>query len=298
MTIPTEMNKEEQQLTQLRNSIFAVQQVIEALMANPTEEMTKQAQTLEASLTANIAKYPDNIRNQVTVPCLAMELSLKQFVSCAPTIKLLKDDVRKIVGSLKNYPVLIHGESGVGKELIARALHGRKTGKFIAMNCAALSPDLIASELFGHKKGSFTGAIEDKVGLFQAAFNGTLFLDEIGDMNLDLQAKLLRVIQESRIRRLGDTEEIKINCQIVCASHRRLGDMVESGAFRLDLHRRLSVLELTVPPLRERAEDIPLICKSLNRAFPIAEGLKTMELKGNVRDLQAMIARWEVFGRL
>lgn len=97
MTIPTEMNKEEQQLTQLRNSIFAVQQVIEALMANPTEEMTKQAQTLEASLTANIAKYPDNIRNQVTVPCLAMELSLKQFVSCAPTIKLLKDEDRKSV---------------------------------------------------------------------------------------------------------------------------------------------------------------------------------------------------------
>lgn len=290
--------QEAEQLQAVHQSLLSLQNVINALQANPNSETNVQVKNLEKSMVDLVKKQSPAIQKQIVIPCLEAEVALSKFITTDPKMLSLKNDVRKIVGRNVNYPILIHGESGTGKELIAHALHGRKEGPFVAMNCAALSPDLIASELFGHRKGSFTGAIDDKIGLMQYAAMGTLFLDEIGDMNLDLQAKLLRAIQEKKIRRLGDTKEIDINCQIVCASHRKLDLMVEDGTFRLDLYKRLSVIELFLTPLRERKHDIKLILTHFNKDFPFDESMSTLPLTGNVRDLETMVKRWEVFGRI
>src|SRR5208337_2745541 len=156
--------------------------------------------------------------------------------------------------------VLIRGESGTGKELVARAIHSRSpraNGPFVAVNCAAFSRELVESELFGHEKGSFTGAIARREGKFEAAEGGTLFLDEIGDMNLETQAKLLRVIQEKRFERIGGNQSLSANVRIIAATNQDLETMVTEGRFREDLYYRIKVVEIRVPPLRERREDIP-----------------------------------------
>jgi two-component system, NtrC family, response regulator AtoC len=157
--------------------------------------------------------------------------------------------------------VLITGESGVGKELIARALHSRsrRTGAFVAVNCGAIPENLLESELFGHKRGAFTDAVQDRRGLFEEAANGTLFLDEIGELPLGLQVKLLRVLQDEHIRRLGDVKDIQVDVRIVAATHRDLVAETRAGRFREDLFYRLNVLSIHVPALRERREDIPLL---------------------------------------
>ncbi|MCB0321386.1 MAG: sigma-54-dependent Fis family transcriptional regulator, partial [Bdellovibrionales bacterium] len=162
-------------------------------------------------------------------------------------------------------PVLVRGESGVGKELIARAIHecGRRAKRpFVVQNCSAIHENLLESELFGHVKGSFTGAVKDKAGLFEVANGGTLFLDELGEMSLALQAKLLRVIEYGTFTRVGSSDEVKVDVRIVGATHRHLEEMAEKGTFREDLFYRLNVLSITVPPLRERAEDIPLLAQA------------------------------------
>jgi two-component system, NtrC family, nitrogen regulation response regulator NtrX len=156
--------------------------------------------------------------------------------------------------------VLIRGESGTGKELVAKAIHFRSPrakGPFVAVNCAAFSRELVESELFGHEKGSFTGAIARREGKFEAAEGGTLFLDEIGDMNLETQAKLLRVIQEKRFERIGGNQSLSANVRIIAATNQDLEAMVADGRFREDLYYRIKVVEIRVPPLRERREDIP-----------------------------------------
>jgi transcriptional regulator with GAF, ATPase, and Fis domain len=160
-------------------------------------------------------------------------------------------------------PVFVHGESGTGKELIARAIHFNspraKSGKFVSENCSAIPDTLLESELFGHEKGAFTGAVASKVGLFELAHRGTLFLDEIGDMSVDMQKKVLRAIQEGEIRRVGGKDLIKVDVRIISASNKDLGELITSGAFREDLYYRLNVVQITLPPLRDRKEDIPLL---------------------------------------
>jgi transcriptional regulator with PAS, ATPase and Fis domain len=159
-------------------------------------------------------------------------------------------------------PVLVTGESGTGKELVAGAIHslsGRKAGPFLAINCSAIPETLLESELFGHVKGAFTGAVKDKIGIFQAANGGTLFLDEVGDMSPLLQLKLLRVLQEQEIRRVGDERPIKVNVRIVAATNQDLKGQIRSGAMREDFYYRIHVFEITLPPLRARREDIPLL---------------------------------------
>ncbi len=203
--------------------------------------------------------------------------------------------------------VFIGGESGAGKEVFAKYIHEtshRKNGPFIAINCSAIPENLLESELFGHAKGAFTGANDKKVGLFEEAENGTLFLDEIGDLCLSLQAKLLRVLQEKKIKRVGENQYRSINCRIISASHKNLMTEVNEKKFREDLYFRLNVIPLNVPPLRERPEDIMLLadfflnkfikenkCGSKYFADEAKTYIQTNPWRGNVRELENAVER-------
>ncbi len=202
--------------------------------------------------------------------------------------------------------VLIHGESGTGKELVAKALHDfspRSKGPFIAINCTAIPKDLLESTLFGHKRGAFTGATSDQDGKFILAHGGTLFLDEIGDLSLDLQAKLLRVIQERVVEPLGSKTPKKIDVRIICASHKRIDDLVKKGLFREDLKYRIQVAEIDLPPLRERVEDVELLVghftKVYNEKYNLSryfqqrtiDVLKKYSWPGNIRELSNVVEK-------
>ena len=166
--------------------------------------------------------------------------------------------------------ILITGESGTGKEIVARAIHQispRRSGPFFAVNCAAMPESLIESELFGHEKGAFTGAVERRAGCFELARGGTLLLDEIGDMPMNTQAKLLRILEEGRVRRLGSAREIELDVRVLASTNKNLRDVIAKGAFREDLFFRLNVFEVHLPPLRERKEDIPLLVRELLSAL-------------------------------
>ena len=209
--------------------------------------------------------------------------------------------------------VLLHGETGTGKELIARAIHNlssRRHRTFVGINCAAIPSGLLESELFGHEKGAFTGAIMQRKGRFELADEGSLFLDEIGDISLELQPKLLRAVQEQEFERLGNSKTIHVNVRIIAATHRDLGDMIREQKFREDLFYRLNVFPIEIPPLRERREDIPLLVnhfvsklaprmgkriKSISRQA--MEMLTNCPWKGNVRELANFIERAVIFTR-
>ena len=185
-------------------------------------------------------------------------------------------------------PVYIAGESGTGKELAARLIHelGPRADKpFIPVNCGAIPDSLMESEFFGHKKGSFTGAVTDKEGLFKAADAGTLFLDEVGDLPLSMQVKLLRAIQEKSVRPVGAQNEIKVDVRILSATHKNLHDLVAQGKFRQDLYYRLNVIELVIPPLRDRVEDIPLLAEALCQKLADNMGMKPPRLAANSQEL-------------
>ncbi len=204
-------------------------------------------------------------------------------------------------------PVYISGESGSGKELVARLIHQqspRHERPFIAINCGAIPHELMESEFFGHKKGSFTGAHSDKQGLFQAAEGGTLFLDEVADLPQSLQVKLLRAIQEKKIRPVGDHQEISVDIRLLSATHKDLGKMVQEGLFRQDLYYRINVIELRVPPLRERNDDIPLLTRHIlqrqanDNGLPVPDissqallALQNYYFPGNVRELENILER-------
>jgi transcriptional regulator with PAS, ATPase and Fis domain len=203
--------------------------------------------------------------------------------------------------------VLIGGESGTGKELIARAVHQqsqRRPKPFVAVNCAAISETLIESELFGHERGAFTGAVEKHIGKFELANTGVLFLDEIGSLRLEMQAKLLRILQEREFERVGGTKTVRIDVRIVAASNEILFDMVKAKAFREDLYYRLNVIQILVPPLRERKDDIPMLIDHFlakyNREFnrkvqgfnqAAMQALVHYYWPGNVRELENVIER-------
>ncbi len=204
-------------------------------------------------------------------------------------------------------PVHIHGESGTGKELVARMIHDqgpRASAPFVPVNCGAIPAELMESELFGHRKGSFTGAVADKVGLIQSAHDGTLFLDEIGDLPLAMQVKLLRVIQEKTVRRVGDSKETPVDVRLLSATHSNLTQLVAENRFREDLFYRINVIGLPVPPLRERGDDIELLARVFLRRFAKRNGtpgyslssaaetaLREYGFPGNVRELENILER-------
>ncbi len=220
-------------------------------------------------------------------------------------MKKIMSDVKRIAGSMAN--VLITGESGTGKEIIARSIHIHSSFKnktFIPVNCGAIPEDLMESEMFGHKKGSFTGAIADKKGFFESADGGTLFLDEVGELPLRMQPKLLRVLQEKTIRMVGAVTDKKVNVRLISATNRNLWEMVQKGNFREDLFYRLNVVNIHLPPLRERKEDISLLvnhfivkyCKKLDKPIktlsnPLMEKLQSYDYPGNIRELENLIER-------
>jgi formate hydrogenlyase transcriptional activator len=222
------------------------------------------------------------------------------------TAELIKK-YKPLRGAYTESAVLIYGETGTGKELIARAVHNlstRKASAFVKLNCAAIPTGLLESELFGHERGAFTGAMAQRVGRFELAHKGTIFLDEIGEIPLELQPKLLRVLQEREFERLGSSRTLRSDARLIAATNRDLGQMVEEGKFRADLYYRLNVFPVRVPPLRERPEDIPLLVRHFVHQFSrrndrLIESIpsQTMDLlmryhwPGNVRELQNIIER-------
>jgi two-component system response regulator PilR (NtrC family) len=220
-------------------------------------------------------------------------------------IQTLRHQARKLARS--QAPVFIQGESGSGKELVARTIHQqgpRCDGPFIAVNCGAIPSELMESEFFGHKKGSFTGAVDNKAGLFQSANGGTLFLDEIADLPLPMQVKLLRAIQEKAVRPVGDSHEVPVDIRVLSATHKDLPGLVQEGLFRQDLFYRINVIEIRVPPLRERRGDVALLARHvllrIARAYectPIVltdaaiDYLKGYHFPGNVRELENILER-------
>jgi transcriptional regulator with GAF, ATPase, and Fis domain len=229
--------------------------------------------------------------------------TLRKFITKSPDMLKMKVEVERL--SPHEDPVLIQGPTGTGKELIAKALHGdRPKDRFIALNCAGLPETLVESELFGHEKGAFTGANAQKAGLMTRAEGGTLFLDEIGELPMSIQPKLLRAIQEKKIRKVGGEQEFTVNCRIVAATHRNLWDMTKArpAMFREDLYFRLSVFVLRTLPLEQRIGDIPLIIGELDKEERIkdldefCDKINPKKLQGNVRTLEAIVRRYYVLG--
>jgi len=227
------------------------------------------------------------------------------MVGMSSKMQKIREVIEQVSGS--NIKVLILGETGTGKELVARALHctgSRKNGPFVSVNCNALTETLLESELFGHEKGAFSGAASMKKGRFELADEGTLFLDEIGELSQALQVKLLRVLQEKVFERVGGVELISVNIRVIAATNKKLKEEVEKGRFREDLFYRLEVIEIEVPPLRDRIEDIPLLVKHFVKKFSAKEKKKINEVQksfmnclmdhnwhGNIRELENVIER-------
>ena len=233
-----------------------------------------------------------------------------QMVGESAALKKIQDMIEKV--AVSDARVLITGPNGAGKELVAHAIHAqsnRNKGPMVEVNCAAIPSELIESELFGHVKGSFTGAIKDKQGKFELANNGTIFLDEIGDMSLIAQAKVLRVLQESKVSPVGSDKEIKVDVRVLAATNKNMQQEIEAGRFREDLYHRLSVIEVYVPSLDERKEDIPLLVEHFTRLIaeeygnapkefsPASlEALQNFSWTGNIRELRNVIERLIILG--
>ncbi|QUX97451.1 response regulator [Marinomonas sp. CT5] len=262
------------------------------------EDQNQSKPSPKNDATVSLSNVPKN-------EALTLGTPASGIIGQCPPMEELFNDMRKIAGT--DVTVLIRGESGTGKELVAKALHNlsrRHNHPIISVNCAAIPENLIESELFGHEKGAFTGANSSHDGLIYAADKGTLFLDEIGELPLEAQARLLRVLQEGEIRKVGATQSTKVNIRLITATHRNLIDMVKNGLFREDLYYRLYVMELLLPPLREREDDISMLAKILlekaclkhnkpiykyNQAFDRA--IRSHHWPGNVRELENAIER-------
>lgn len=247
--------------------------------------------------------------NQLVDLITGSALVLKYFITEDPQTLDMKSDALKL--SYVSDEVLITGETGTGKEIIARSMLGDRTGKFIAVNCAGLPENLIESELFGHAKGSFTGADSSKVGMLTAAKDGVLFLDEIGELPLSVQGKLLRALQEKRIRPVGANQEVEVSCRFVCATHRNLIEMVKENRFRQDLYARISTFELHIKPLKDRKKDIIPILLAVGRVLKIESKASEfiekykeqissgeLDLSLNVRSLERMLKRYNTLGKI
>jgi two-component system response regulator AtoC len=290
-----------------------VDTAIECLKAGAYDYISKPFKPDEVKLT--LRKAEEKLRLQQENVVLRRELGRQKdggkIVHRSTVMKRVLDLVARVAEV--NSPVLITGETGTGKELIARQLHQqspRRKKPFVAVNCGAIAQGLIESELFGHARGAFTGAVQQKAGLFEAADGGTLFLDEIGELPLELQPKLLRVLQEGEVRRVGETKPRQVDVRVLAATARDLRKAVDEGEFRDDLFFRLAVVEIHIPPLRERREDILLLAEYFISGIAVREGrpapklgseveqvLSSYAWPGNVRELANFVERTMIFNR-
>jgi DNA-binding NtrC family response regulator len=285
----------------------SIDQAVQAVKEGAYDYINKPFKIDEILLTIEKALEERHLRHEVST--LRQELRTRyhfeNLIGKSRAMQEIFGLIEQVAGSRST--VMVYGKSGTGKELVAKAIHynsPRSTKAFVAVNCAAIPAELLESELFGHEKGAFTGAIATKVGKFELATGGTLFLDEIGHMRLDLQAKILRALQEREIERVGGTRTIKIDVRVLAATNRDLKKGIEEGTFREDLYYRLNVVPITLPPLRQRREDIPLLVEHFitkyNREFVrkvkgfsagATAALYQYDWPGNVRELENVIER-------
>ena len=281
-----------------------IETAVEAIKKGAFDFIPKPPDLNRLLITLRNALDKKNLATENKVLKKAVKIQNQMIGESAPMLEV-KDMIEKVAPT--NARVLITGENGTGKELVARQLHElspRNRGPFIEVNCAAIPAELIESQLFGHEKGSFTSAIKQKKGDFELADSGTLFLDEIGDMSLPAQAKVLRALQENKIVRVGGEKEIPVNVRILAATNKNLKSEIEKGNFREDLYHRLSVIVINVPPLRERKDDIPLlvgnfleiIAQDMGKPVPTfepeaLEALKQYQWTGNIRELRNIVER-------
>lgn len=280
---------------------------IEAMKMGAYDYLTKPFKIDEVRINiANALKSRNlEVENRVLKKELNKEYSYQNIIGNSDVMHRIFELVKRVSSAPTN--ILITGESGTGKEVVAKAIHYNspiKDKPFVTINCGAIPESLMESEMFGHKKGSFTGAVTDKAGLFEVADGGTLFLDEVGELPLSIQVKLLRSLQERIIRRVGSVEDIKVEVRIIAATNRDLEQMVAQGTFRQDLYYRLNVINITMPPLRDRRDDIPLLATHFLKKYnerlgknigaisdEVMEILKRYDYPGNVRELENIIER-------
>tara|TARA_B100001248_G_scaffold260619_1_gene249357 strand:- start:1234 stop:2643 length:1410 start_codon:yes stop_codon:yes gene_type:complete len=280
---------------------------VEAMKLGAYDYLTKPFKIDEVRILINNALRAQALEseNRTLKKELGKEYNFSNLIGNSDAMHRVFDIVKRVAATPTN--VLIVGESGTGKEMVAKAIHYNSSEKdkpFVTVNCGAIPESLMESEMFGHKKGSFTGAVSDKPGLFEVADGGTLFLDEVGELPLSIQVKLLRAIQERVIRRVGGTDDIKVDIRLIAATNQDLEDMVKKGTFREDLYYRLNVIQLRMPPLRERKDDIPVLAKHFLKKYNERLGksvngiseeamsqLKTYHYPGNVRELENIMER-------
>jgi len=280
---------------------------VEAMKMGAYDYITKPFKIDEVRINIANALRSRNleVENRVLRKELQKEYSFQNLVGNSEAMHKIFELIRKVSDSPTN--VLVTGESGTGKEMVAKAIHYNsplKDRPFVSVNCGAIPENLVESELFGHKKGSFTGAVTDKDGLFEVADGGTLFLDEIGELPLSSQVRILRAIQEKTVRRVGGTEDVKVEVRIIAATNRDLEHMVQQGTFRQDLYYRLNVINIRTPALRERRDDIPLLAVHFLQKYSERFGkaiqtiskeamdlLKKYDFPGNVRELENIMER-------
>jgi DNA-binding NtrC family response regulator len=288
-----------------------IESAVEATRMGAADYLTKpfHVEELRGKLERLVHTLELDQENRVLREQLRTRPGFGGLIGVSPKMQKVYKMIEKV--SQHNYPVLILGESGTGKELVSQSIHyssPRRKQPFVPVECSALAPTLIESELFGYIKGAFTGATQNKKGLLESASGGTLFLDEIGDLPTDMQAKLLRALQEKEVKPVGSIERIPINVRVIAATNRDLEAAVRTGAFRQDLYFRLNVVQVKLPPLRERKSDIPLLISSFLEKFAdpqrpvlsIAEDamarLMAYDWPGNVRELENAVARAQALG--
>lgn len=291
----------------------SVESAVEAMRQGAYDYVTKpldleHAQLLLQRAVRTVQVEQENVHLKAQ---LDRSFGLDRILGKSSTIEKVLDRVRQVADSKAS--VLLEGESGTGKELVARALHGlssRKGGPFVAVHCAALSPQLLESELFGHEKGSFTGATERRIGRFEQAQGGTIFLDEIGEIDAATQVKLLRVLGERTLERVGGNRLIDVDVRLIAATHRSLDRLVQEGKFREDLYFRIRVVQIHIPPLRDRPEDIPILAESFRKEYALENGkgdlsfapasislLMDYRWPGNVRELRTAVEHGVVLAK-
>ena len=284
-------------------------EAVEAMKQGAYDYITKPFKNEEIRLIVKNALERRDLRreNLALKEALGQRFSFDGLIGKSKVMQDVFSMIRKVASS--PVKILVTGESGTGKELVARAIHynsDRRDGPFVPINCGAIPENLLESELFGHEKGSFTGAIRQKPGLFETAAGGTIFLDEIGELPAMMQVKLLRVLQENEFRRVGGTKDIKTDVRVLAATNRHLEEAVAAGSFREDLYYRFNVIRIDLPPLRQRREDIPVMVDFFWERFTGQKGVKVAEdamrrlidysWPGNVRELENVIERATVLG--